>query len=243
LTTAPQRITLAAARTRLWLVALLLVLAGAGWWWTIGAMRGMDEGSWTGLGTLGWFLGVWVVMMAAMMLPSVWPTVTLYSRMQEERSVLSPLLFVAGYLAAWSVVGVIAFMLAEAGGNVAGGVFAWDRAGRWLAGVTLLAAAVYELTPLKDACLGRCRSPFGFLVRAWEDGPVGAVRMGAKHGAWCVGCCWALMASLFALGVMSVEWMAIVAALIAFEKLIRWRRVATGTTATVLAALAVVLVV
>jgi predicted metal-binding membrane protein len=67
--------------------------------------------------------------------------------------------------------------------------------------------------------------------------------MGAKHGAWCVGCCWALMASLFALGVMSVEWMAIVAALIAFEKLIRWRRVATGTTATVLAALAVVLVV
>src|SRR4051794_35093603 len=203
----------------------------------------MDAGSWTGLGTLGWFLGVWVVMMAAMMLPSVWPTVALYSRMLEERSVFSPLLFVAGYLATWTAVGVIAFMLAEAGGNVAGGVFAWDRAGRWLAGVTLLAAAVYEVTPLKDACLGRCRRPVGFLVRAWGAGPPGAVRMGAKHGAWCIGCCWALMASLFALGVMSVEWMAFVAALIAFEKLIRWRRIATGATATVLAALAVALVV
>jgi len=243
LTETPQRITLAPARTRLWLVALLLVLAVVGWWWTIGEMRGMDEGSWTSLGTLGWFLGVWVVMMAAMMLPSAWPTVTLYSRMLEERSALAPLLFVVGYLATWTAVGVVAFVLAEAGGNVAGGAFAWDRAGRWLAGVTLLAAAVYELTPLKDACLGKCRSPFGFLVRAWEDGAAGALRMGAKHGAWCVGCCWALMASLFALGVMSVAWMAFVAALIAFEKLIRWRRVATGATAVVLAALAVVLVV
>ncbi|MFL6015896.1 MAG: DUF2182 domain-containing protein [Gaiellaceae bacterium] len=243
MTTAPQRIALAPARTRLWLVVLLLALAGAGWWRSVDTTRGMDEGSWTSLGTLGWFLGVWVVMTAAMMLPSVWPTVTLYSRMLEERSPLSPLLFVVGYLATWTAVGVLAFTLAEAGGNVVGDVFAWDRAGRWLAGATLLGAALYELTPFKDACLGRCRSPFGFLVRAWQDGPGGAVRMGAKHGAWCVGCCWALMASLFALGAMSVAWMAFVAALIAFEKLIRWRGVATGATATVLAALAVVLVV
>jgi predicted metal-binding membrane protein len=239
---APQRITLAPARTRLWLIALLLALAAAGWWWTIAKLRGMDEGSWTSLGTLGWFLGVWVVMMTAMMLPSAWPTVALYSRMLEKRSALSPLLFAAGYLATWTAVGVMAFTLAEAGGNVADGVFAWDRAGRWLTGATLLAAAAYELTPLKNACLGRCRSPFGFLVGAWQDGPAGAVRMGAKHGAWCVGCCWALMASLFALGVMSVEWMVLVAGLIAFEKLIRWRRVATGATAAVLAAIAVGLV-
>jgi len=183
LTTAPQRITLAPARTRLWLVALLLVLAGVGWWWTIGAMRGMDEGAWTSLGTLGWFLGAWVVMMPAMMLPSAWPTATLYSRMLEERSAVLPLLFVVGYLATWTAVGVIAFTLADAGGNVAGGVLAWDRAGRWLAGATLLTAAVYELTPLKDACLGRCRSPFGFLVGAWQDGATGALWMGAKHGA------------------------------------------------------------
>ena len=239
----PRRITLAPARTRLWLVALLFAIAGVGWWWTIGAIRGMDEGSWTGLGTLGWFLGVWVVMMAAMMLPSAWPTVTLYSRMLEKRSALSPLLFVAGYLATWAVVGLAAFTLAKAGGNVAGGALAWDRAGRWLAAATLLAAAAYEFSPLKDACLGRCRSPFGFLVGAWQDGPAGAVRMGAKHGAWCVGCCWTLMATLFALGVMSVTWMAFVAALIAFEKLIRWRRVATSGTAAVLVVLAVTLLV
>ena len=238
----PKRTTLAPARTHLWLVALLFVLAGVGWWWTIGATRAMDDGPWTSLGPLGWFLGVWVVMMAAMMLPSAWPTVTLYSRMLEKRSPLSPLLFVAGYLATWTVVGLAAFALADAGGNVTGGAFAWDRAGRWLAGATLLAAAAYELTPLKDACLGRCRSPFGFLVGAWQNGRVGAVRMGAKHGAWCVGCCWALMAALFALGVMSVEWMAVVAALIAFEKLIRWRRVATVATAAALAVLAVVIV-
>jgi predicted metal-binding membrane protein len=241
-TAPPQPITLAPARTRLWLVALLFVLAGVGWWRTIGVMRGMDDGPWTSLGTLGWFLGVWAVMMAAMMLPSAWPTVTLYSRMLEKRSALSPLLFVAGYLATWTVVGLAAFTVAAAGGNIAGGVFAWDRAGRWIAGATLIAAAVYEFTPLKDTCLGRCRSPLGFLLGAWRDGRTGALRMGAEHGAWCVGCCWALMASLFALGVMSVEWMAVVAALIAFEKLIRWRRVATRATAAVLAVLAIALV-
>src|SRR6476646_2530323 len=80
----------AAARARLGLVALLFVLAGVGWWWTIGEMRGMDDGPWTGLGTFGWFVGVWVVMMAAMMLPSVSPTVALYSRMTKARSPLAP---------------------------------------------------------------------------------------------------------------------------------------------------------
>ena len=81
----------AAARARLGLIALLLVLAGASWWWTIDRMRGMDEGPWTALGALGWFIGVWVVMMAAMMLPSIAPTVALYARMTRERSPLSPL--------------------------------------------------------------------------------------------------------------------------------------------------------
>jgi hypothetical protein len=94
---------------------------------------------------------------------------------------------------------------------------------------------VYELTPLKDVCLGKCRSPLGFLLGSWRDGPAGALSMGTRHGAWCVGCCWALMASLFALGVMSLVWMAVVAGLIAVEKLLAWRRVATyGTTAALL---------
>jgi predicted metal-binding membrane protein len=185
----------AAVRVRLALVIALLALAAVGWWWTVRQMRGMDEGPWTGLGTLGWFLGIWVVMMAAMMFPSVAPTVALFSRMTKQRSPLAPLLFAAGY----------------------------------------------ELSPLKNVCLGKCRSPLGFLLGAWRNGRWGALRMGAKHGAWCVGCCWALMASLFALGVMSVAWMAFVAGLIAVEKTLPWRRVATCGTAVLLLTLGVLL--
>ena len=231
----------AAARARLGLVALLFALAGAGWWLTIDQMRGMDEGPWTGLGTLSWFVGVWILMMAAMMFPSVAPTVALYYRMCRERSPLSPLLFAAGYLLTWAGAGVVAFAIAAGGGRLAGDVLSWDRAGRWVAGGTLLLAAVYELTPLKDLCLGKCRSPLGFLFGAWRDGRAGAVQMGVRHGVWCVGCCWALMASLFALGVMSVVWMAVVAGLIALEKTLPWRRVATYGTAAILLGLGVLL--
>jgi predicted metal-binding membrane protein len=232
---------LAAARARLALVALLFALAGLGWWWTAGQMRGMDNGPWTDLGALGWFLGVWVVMMAAMMFPSVAPTVALYSHVTRERSPVAPLVFAGGYLVVWAGAGIAAFAIAVAGGRAFGDVLAWDRAGRWLAGATLLAAAVYELTPLKDVCLGKCRSPLGQLLGSWRDGRAGAARMGAVNGAWCVGCCWALMASLFALGVMSVAWMAVVAGLIAIEKTMPWRRVATYGTTAVLVCLGVLM--
>ena len=226
-----------AARARLWLVALLFVLAAIGWWWTVDRMEGMDDGPWTALGTLGWFLGVWVVMMAAMMFPSLAPTVVLYARMTRDRS--APLLFTGGYLVVWGTAGAAAFALSWAAGDV----LAWDRAGRWIAGGTLLAAAVYELTPLKDLCLTKCRSPLGFLLGAWREGRAGALQMGAKHAGWCVGCCWALMASLFALGVMSIAWMAVVAALIAVEKMLPWRRVATYGTAGILLALGLLMLV
>ena len=206
-------------------------------------MQGMDGGAWTDLGTFAWFVGVWVVMMAAMMFPSVAPTVALYSKLTRSRSLTAPLVFTSGYLLVWSAVGVLAFALAVAGGRLAGDVLAWDRGGRWVAGVTLLMAAVYELTPLKDVCLGKCRTPLGFLLGSWRDGLSGSLQMGARHGAWCVGCCWALMASLFALGVMSIVWMAVVAGLIAFEKLIPSRRVATYGTAGVLLVLGVLLLV
>jgi predicted metal-binding membrane protein len=163
--------------------------------------------------------------------------------MTRERSFLSPLLFTAGYLATWTAAGVCAFLIAVAGGRIAGDPLSWDRAGRWIAGATLLVAAVYELTPLKDVCLGKCRSPLGFLLGSWRDGRSGAVRMGMKNGAWCVGCCWALMASLFALGIMSLVWMAFVAGLIAVEKVFPWRRMATYTTAALLFALGLLLLV
>ena len=231
----------AAARARIGLVALLFALAGFGWWWTADRMRGMDDGPWTDLGTFGWFLGTWVVMMAAMMFPSVSPTVALYSRMIKERSRAAPLLFAAGYLLTWTAVGALAFSLALAAGRASTDVLSWDRAGRWVAAVTLFTAAVYELTPLKDVCLGKCRSPLGLLFGSWREGRSGALRMGMKNGAWCVGCCWALMASFFALGIMSVVWMAIVAGLIAVEKLLPWRRVATYGTAAALLTLGVLL--
>jgi len=202
-------------------------------------MRDMDDGPWSALGTFGWFLGVWVVMMAAMMFPSVSPTVALYALMSRSRGL--PVAFTAGYLATWAAAGVVAFLIALTTTHVAHGALAWDNAGQTIAGVTLLVAAGYELTPLKDVCLGKCRSPLGTLLGSWRSGWAGAFRMGAGNGAWCVGCCWALMASLFALGVMSVTWMAVVAGLIAIEKILPWRRTATYGTAFVLLALGVLM--
>ena len=232
----------AAARTRFGLIALLFALAAVAWWSTVDRMRGMDEGPGTDLGTLAWFVGVWVVMMAAMMFPSVAPTVALYSRMTRSRSPVAPLVFTSGYVLTWTAAGLLAFAISDAGGAVLGETLAWDRAGRWVAGGVLVVAAAYELTPLKDACLGKCRSPLGFLLGSWRDGLAGSLEMGVKHGAWCVGCCWALMAALFALGVMSIAWMAFVGALIAAEKTLPWGRVVRWGTAALLLALGVLLV-
>ena len=217
----------------------LFVLAGLAWWWTAGRMDGMDAGPGTDLGTLGWFIGVWVVMMAAMMFPSVAPTVALYSRMRRERDAIAPLIFTSGYLAVWGAAGVAAYGIFRLGRALLGDQLAWGDAGQWVAGGVLILAAVYELTPLKDACLSKCRSPLGYLMGSWRNGRLGAFRMGAGHGAWCLGCCWALMAALFALGVMSLAWMAIVAGVIAVEKTLPYRRVATWGTAAVLLLLAV----
>src|SRR5687768_10864248 len=109
----------AAVRVRLGLVAALFALAAVGWWWTVRQMRGMDQGPWTAPGTLAWFLGIWVVMMAAMMFPSVAPTVALYSRMTRRRSPLAPLVFAAGYLVTWAAAGLLAFTLAAIVGRTA----------------------------------------------------------------------------------------------------------------------------
>jgi len=232
-----------AVRTRVALVGSLFLLAAVAWWFTVDRMRGMDNGPGTELGALGWFVGVWVVMMAAMMFPSVSPTVALYSRLTRQRSPISPLVFTGGYLLTWTLAGVLAFAVSELGRNLLGSKLSWDGAGRWIAGGILILAAGYQLTAFKNACLSKCRSPLGFLLGSWRDGVSGALQMGVRHGAWCVGCCWALMASLFALGVMSIPWMAFVAALIAAEKMLPWRRLPTYATAVALLALGVMVVV
>jgi predicted metal-binding membrane protein len=229
----------AAVRARLAVVALLFVLAAAAWWATVRSMAGMDASPGAGLGTIAWFTGVWVVMMAAMMLPSVSPTVALYTRLTRRHGLDRAAAFTGGYLLVWGAAGIAAYGAFAAGRNLVGGALAWHAGGRWLTVGVLVTAAVYEFTPLKDACLGKCRSPLGFLLGTWRDGVRGALGMGARHAAWCLGCCWALMAALFALGVMSLAWTAFVAALIALEKTLPWRRVALWTAAALLLALAV----
>jgi len=233
----------AAVRRRLGLVALLLGLAGLAWWSTVDRMAGMDAGPGTDLGALGWFLGVWVVMMAAMMFPSLAPTAALYARMTRRRGLDQPVLFAASYLLVWGAVGLFAYGLFELGRDLFGGALAWHAGGRWVAGGVLALTAVYELTPLKDVCLAHCRSPLGFLLGHWRDGRRGALEMGMRHAGWCLGCCAGLMVALFALGVMSLTWMAVVAALIAFEKMLPWRRAVTWGIAALLLALAVAVVV
>jgi len=175
ITDAGLRPAFAASRAQLGLVVTLLVLAAVGWWWTIRQMRSMDNGPWTDLGTFGWFVGVWIVMMAAMMFPSVAPTVALYSRMSQKP--LAPVVFVTGYLITWTCAGVAAFLIGVVVRTVAGD-FTWEHAGRYLTGATLLFAGVYELTPLKHVCLSKCRSPLGFLLGSWRDGWLGGLRMG-----------------------------------------------------------------
>jgi predicted metal-binding membrane protein len=231
----------AASRARLSLITLLFGLSVVAWWWTVARMRGMDAGPGTDLGTLGWFLGIWIVMMAAMMFPSVSPTVALYARLSRRRSPLAPLVFTSGYLVTWVIPGLVAFGIFAAAHTLFGDI-SWNGTGRWLAGGTLLVTALYELTPIKNVCLGKCRSPLGFLIGSWRDGLSGALKMGARHGAWCVGCCWALMAALFALGVMSIAWMAFIAALIALEKVFPWGRVATYSTAALLLVLGILVI-
>lgn len=235
----PELQALAAARVRLGLVVTLLGLAALAWWSTVRAMSGMDASPSVALGALGWFSGVWIVMMAAMMFPAVSPTVALFARMTGKRNPLRPAAFASAYLAVWGGVGVAAYGLYELARHVVGAQLAWDAGGRWFTGAVLVVAAGYEFTPLKNVCLHKCRSPFGFLMGSWRDGVRGAFAMGSKHAAWCFGCCWALMAALFALGVMSILWMAVIAGLITVEKLLPWRRGAVWSTAVILLALGV----
>jgi predicted metal-binding membrane protein len=232
-------------RWRLAILGALGVLAALAWWSTSVRMRGMDAGPGTDPGALGFYVTTWVVMMAAMMFPSIAPMVLMYAALQRGRRArgmtadwAATPCFVAGYLLLWGAAGFAFYATLRLGRELDGGFFAWDRAGRWTAVGVLAAAAIYEFTPWKFACLRRCRGPLGFLVTEWRDGRAGALRMGVVHGAWCLGCCWVLMAGLFALGAMSVAWMIVIALLIALEKVLPWRVGATTAVAVTLAVLA-----
>jgi predicted metal-binding membrane protein len=217
------------------LVASLLVVAAGAWAVTGDRMAGMDAGPGTELGGIGWFAVVWVTMMAAMMLPSIAPMVLAHPRVQVGATPA----FVAGYLLTWGVAGMLGWALVQGVRSLDLGVLAWDEAGPYVAGGAILAAAIYQLSPPKKRSLRRCRNPRAFVFEHWRPGRVGAVRMGIEHGRVCVGSSWALMATLFALGVMSVGWMVLVGALIAAEKLLPWKEVVRRGIVVLLALLAV----
>jgi predicted metal-binding membrane protein len=223
----------------------LLLLAAVAWAVTGDRMAGMDAGPGTDLGGLGFWVTAWVVMMAAMMFPSIAPMVVMYTRIEEGRQRKgestggTTALFVGGYLVTWAAAGVLGYAIFEAARSLEIGFLAWDSGGPYVAGAVILLAGIYQLTPMKDACLRRCRSPLMFLLTAWRPGRFGALRMGMEHGGWCVGCCWGLMAALFALGVMSIGWMVMVAALIAIEKLLPWPAVANRGIALLLIVLGI----
>ena len=206
--------------------ALLLAAALVTWIVTVSRMRGMDAGPGTDLGTLGSYVGIWVTMMAAMMLPSVAPMVLIFTRVSGERAkrgqaaFVSPWVFMAGYFAAWTCYGLGAYGLYRGIHALDLGFLSWHSQGPLVAGGAIVLAGVYQLTPLKRICLRHCRSPLHFVLHGWREGRLGALRMGLEHGAYCVGCCWGLMLILFALGVMSLLWMAVVAALIFAEKVL-----------------------
>jgi predicted metal-binding membrane protein len=214
------------------------VIAGVAWRLTVVRMTGMDAAPGADLGTLGWFTASWALMMAAMMLPSLAPALAAFATAMRRPTPTRWLLFVAGYLLTWTIAGVCAYSLFELGRQLLGGELAWHRAGRWAAGAVLAGAAAYELVPIKRLCLDRCRGRLGGSSRVAQHGWRTALATGVRSGGWCLGCSWALMAGLFALGVMSVTWMALIAGLVVVEKAGPWPRASRAAAAIVLAGLA-----
>jgi predicted metal-binding membrane protein len=182
--------------------------AVAAWAVTVDRMRGMDAGPGTDLGALGWYLGIWVTMTVAMMLPSAAPAARHVARLARG---VPTLFFTVGYLAVWTGYGLLAYGVFRLVTSFDFGWLAWDRGGPYAAGGVIVAAGLYELTPLKRLNLRRCRSP---------RHPGSALGSGLAHGLDCVGCSGALMAVLFVLGVMSLSWMTVVAVAIFAEKVL-----------------------
>jgi predicted metal-binding membrane protein len=197
-----------AAAFRSWTTAFLLVAAVAAWALTVERMRGMDAGPGTDLGALPWYLGIWVTMTAAMMLPSAAPAARRVAPLSRR---MPTVLFTAGYLAVWTGYGLVAYAVFRFATSFDIGWLAWAEGGPYVAGALIVVAGIYELMPLKQLSLRRCRSALH------GENPL---RSGLAHGRDCVGCSGGLMAVLFVLGVMSFLWMAVVAVAIFAEKVL-----------------------
>jgi len=205
------------------LPGVLVGLAAGGWWWSARMANemapGMVMGSSMGRASMSFvaFVGGWVAMMGAMMFPAIVPVVNIFRRAAVRGQAAPTSVFVAGYLAVWSAVGIPAYFAWRSLQGPVGDAAPW--AGR-MAGAVFLIAAAYQVSPLKSVCLKHCRSPMSFFLRQRHNlrRPLGAARAGAAHGVVCLGCCWALMAILVAVGTMQLAWMVALAALIFVEK-------------------------
>ena len=167
------------------------------------------------------FIIIWTVMMAAMMLPAVMPAVWLFASVAQSRTRFGfypapTAIFVAGYLGTWALMGAGVALLNSVTG------LAMSEWGKPVLGGALIIAGVYQLTHWKALCLGHCRAPIQFYMDHWRDGLPGALLMGARHGLYCMGCCWGLMLALIALGMMNLVWMGLIALLIFVENVTPW---------------------
>jgi predicted metal-binding membrane protein len=229
-TAAPQ-VLATERRVVLW---VLLSLAAVGWGVVVWQAAVMDSGPEMGMDTgvdltMGMaaplFLAMWIAMMVAMMFPASAPMIVMFARSQSRRRAegddfVPTWLFVAPYLAVWLAFGVLGYLAAVAVDAVADdSMWATDNLPR-IAGGLLVVAGVYQLTPLKRVCLSRCRSPLSFVMSYWRNGRSGAVRMGLRHGLYCLGCCWVLFVILLPIGVMNVAAMLAIAALVFAEKVV-----------------------
>lgn len=216
------------SRARTGIFVGLLTLTALSWTFVVRSGRGMNahHGPTPTMGmNAALFLAVWVAMMIATMFPAVAPMVLMFARIGANkrtsgRAYVATWLFVSGYLLVWTALGVVAYVLALGAEAVAAHVeVVSDNAAR-IGGALIIGAGAYQFSRLKDRCLTQCRSPLAFVMQHWRDGRAGAVRMGVHHGWHCAGCCWALMAVLFPLGMMNIAALAAVTALVFAEKVL-----------------------
>jgi len=227
------------------ILGLLLALAAVAWAlllresWGTGADMAMASLTMGLRGPV--FLAIWVVMMVAMMFPTAAPMILTFHRVQAEKrrrgeAFVSTWVFLAAYMLVWTTAGVAAYAGALAAEAVAASAGLSAAAEARIGGAVLAAAGLYQLTPLKDLCLSKCRTPLSFIMTSWRDGLAGALRMGLLHGAYCLGCCWLLFVILFPLGIMNIAAMAAITLLIFAEKTLPWGRGAARTIAAVMVA-------
>ncbi|HEX2941176.1 MAG TPA: DUF2182 domain-containing protein, partial [Rhodopila sp.] len=182
------------------------------------------------------FLMTWAVMMMAMMVPAAAPMIMTFHRIQSSKrqrgeAFVATWVFVAAYMLVWALSGIAAYGGAVAAGTIATRLALPATAVARIGGMMLVAAGIYQLTPWKDRCLTRCRTPLSFIMTSWRDGLAGALRMGFHHGLYCLGCCWLLSAILFPLGIMNITAMAVMALIVFAEKSLPWARPVTRGTA------------